>query len=282
MVDPDSRVSGQGLEMLRNHGVQVEVGIEGEDCMELNKAFVHRIKTSHPYSIAAIKMQRINNDNDSEKQTFTHQVPTRVELEDMFPKAIPDVDTIVISFENMQKWTTGKLALPNHVDFIITALDMIHTPEEIQQMRKKISGFGRKVMLLTKVEPVHGNVNGDANASLNEHIEANDVQIMQYEEAAVDIETVFDVLRGTQSNAVLHIIDDVQYLIKLKENNYLQELLIFANIKPDIKYLESVIDMTGIHTSRSKSRDIIESFKCVGDATDGDPCPEVNTLLIKL
>ena len=56
MVDPDSRVSGQGLEMLRQNGVTVDVGVEGSACLEYNKAFVHRIKNARPYSFALSRL----------------------------------------------------------------------------------------------------------------------------------------------------------------------------------------------------------------------------------
>lgn len=43
MVDPDVRVSGKGLEVLKESGIVVDVGVCEVECRKTNKAFVHRI-----------------------------------------------------------------------------------------------------------------------------------------------------------------------------------------------------------------------------------------------
>lgn len=43
MVDPDSRVSGSGLQALRDSDVEVEVGVLHDECERLNRGFVHRV-----------------------------------------------------------------------------------------------------------------------------------------------------------------------------------------------------------------------------------------------
>lgn len=48
-LDPNERVSGKGIEKLRQAGVKVDVGILEEEAMELNKDFFHYIKTRRPY-----------------------------------------------------------------------------------------------------------------------------------------------------------------------------------------------------------------------------------------
>ncbi len=294
MVDPDSRVSGQGLETLRKNGVQVEVDVEGEACTELNKAFVHRIKTSHPYSIVGIKIKQNEKIDDV---TLVHEIPSRVEIEEMLRKAIPDVDTIVISIDDIQEWVTGEITLPSHVDLVVTALDKAYTPWEIEQMKDKLSMLSRKILLLTKVKDVHENV---FEYAVNENCcrEASIIQdktairtgfdmmgekgvfVKEVEESEVSIKSVFDVLGGMQSNAVLHVVNDMEYLAILKDLNHVQELLIFTGVTPDINYVESIIGMVGTTTSQSKSRDIFESYKCTTTIADEDS--EVNTILIKL
>ncbi|MDA0266651.1 MAG: bifunctional diaminohydroxyphosphoribosylaminopyrimidine deaminase/5-amino-6-(5-phosphoribosylamino)uracil reductase RibD [Cyanobacteria bacterium] len=56
MVDPDPRVSGGGIERLRQNNVQVTVGVETEACGQLNEAFVHRIKYQRPFGILKYAM----------------------------------------------------------------------------------------------------------------------------------------------------------------------------------------------------------------------------------
>eukprot|EP01031_Cornospumella_fuschlensis_P043053 gene43053-52614_t len=51
MVDPDPRVSGQGLRCLREKGLHVQLvgDAEHEACKELNAAFIHRVTHGRPY-----------------------------------------------------------------------------------------------------------------------------------------------------------------------------------------------------------------------------------------
>nr|WP_315862209.1 bifunctional diaminohydroxyphosphoribosylaminopyrimidine deaminase/5-amino-6-(5-phosphoribosylamino)uracil reductase RibD [Halomicronema hongdechloris] len=51
MVDPDERVSGQGIERLRQAGVEVTVGVAEADCQKINEAFVHRCVYRRPFGI---------------------------------------------------------------------------------------------------------------------------------------------------------------------------------------------------------------------------------------
>ncbi|MNW52138.1 Riboflavin biosynthesis protein RibD [compost metagenome] len=47
--DPNPQVAGRGIEMLRNHGIEVAVGILRERAIELNKKFIKYITTGLPY-----------------------------------------------------------------------------------------------------------------------------------------------------------------------------------------------------------------------------------------
>ena len=56
MVDPDPRVSGGGIERLRQTGIEVSVGIEEARCRQLNEAFLHRIQHRQPFGILKYAM----------------------------------------------------------------------------------------------------------------------------------------------------------------------------------------------------------------------------------
>ena len=56
MVDPDPRVSGGGIEKLKAAGIEVLVGVEEEDCRQLNEAFIHRILYQRPFGILKYAM----------------------------------------------------------------------------------------------------------------------------------------------------------------------------------------------------------------------------------
>ncbi len=46
--DPDPRVSGQGIEMLKSAGIAVEVGVLAREAMQVNQGFILRVTESRP------------------------------------------------------------------------------------------------------------------------------------------------------------------------------------------------------------------------------------------
>lgn len=54
MEDPNPLVKGRGLEMLRNAGLDVAVGILESDCKRLNESFIKYISTRQPFVILKI------------------------------------------------------------------------------------------------------------------------------------------------------------------------------------------------------------------------------------
>ncbi|MFQ4139537.1 bifunctional diaminohydroxyphosphoribosylaminopyrimidine deaminase/5-amino-6-(5-phosphoribosylamino)uracil reductase RibD [Nodosilinea sp. PGN35] len=56
MVDPDPRVSGSGIERLRQAGLDVVVGVEQDACQQLNEAFVQRITRQRPLGLLKYAM----------------------------------------------------------------------------------------------------------------------------------------------------------------------------------------------------------------------------------
>ena len=46
--DPNPQVTGKGIEVLRSHGLDVEVGVEQERCRRLNDAFIKHVTTGLP------------------------------------------------------------------------------------------------------------------------------------------------------------------------------------------------------------------------------------------
>lgn len=47
--DPNPLVSGQGIKILMQHGINVKAGLLEDECIELNKMFFHYIKSKTPY-----------------------------------------------------------------------------------------------------------------------------------------------------------------------------------------------------------------------------------------
>jgi diaminohydroxyphosphoribosylaminopyrimidine deaminase/5-amino-6-(5-phosphoribosylamino)uracil reductase len=56
MIDPNPLVAGKGIERLRQAGMEVVVGIEEEDCRQLNEAFIYWIRHQRPFGILKYAM----------------------------------------------------------------------------------------------------------------------------------------------------------------------------------------------------------------------------------
>lgn len=56
MVDPNPLVAGGGIARLRSAGIKVVVGVEEDDCRQLNEGFVHRILHQRPFGILKYAM----------------------------------------------------------------------------------------------------------------------------------------------------------------------------------------------------------------------------------
>ena len=54
--DPNPLVAGKGVQILRDHGVQVEEGVLRTECDRLNRVFLKYIQTGRPYVIMKYAM----------------------------------------------------------------------------------------------------------------------------------------------------------------------------------------------------------------------------------
>jgi len=52
MIDPDPRVSGRGVENLKSHGIEVEVGILGKQAADLNRGYLKSVQTGKPWIVS--------------------------------------------------------------------------------------------------------------------------------------------------------------------------------------------------------------------------------------
>ena len=54
--DPNPKVAGEGIQMLKEHGIEVQVGVLRKECEDLNRIFFHYIKTKTPYVLMKYAM----------------------------------------------------------------------------------------------------------------------------------------------------------------------------------------------------------------------------------
>lgn len=48
-MDPNPKVAGKGVQILRDHGIEVETGLLEKECLALNEIFFHYITTGRPF-----------------------------------------------------------------------------------------------------------------------------------------------------------------------------------------------------------------------------------------
>jgi len=51
ILDPDKRVAGKGIKLLKDAGIQVELGLCKKESLELNRAFIYRNKTEKAFGV---------------------------------------------------------------------------------------------------------------------------------------------------------------------------------------------------------------------------------------
>jgi diaminohydroxyphosphoribosylaminopyrimidine deaminase/5-amino-6-(5-phosphoribosylamino)uracil reductase len=56
IIDPDPRVSGSGLQRLKQADIDVTVGVEAAACRRLNEAFIHSVQHQRPFGILKYAM----------------------------------------------------------------------------------------------------------------------------------------------------------------------------------------------------------------------------------
>lgn len=120
MKDPNPAVSGHGVEMLQNAGIQVQTGLMKETCRRLNRFFIHHITTGRPFVIM---------------------------------KAAITLDGFIADRNGTSKWISGpdaRLAvheLRGEVDAVLVGAGTVRADDPLLNVRLKTGRHPRKIIL---------------------------------------------------------------------------------------------------------------------------------------
>ena len=98
--DPDKRVSGKGIKLLKEAGIQVDLGLCKNESLELNKAFIHRNKTNKAFGVLKWAMSidgRIGLKNGKSKWI------TNEDSRSLVHSSRADFDAIIIGGNTLRK-----------------------------------------------------------------------------------------------------------------------------------------------------------------------------------
>nr|WP_279306196.1 bifunctional diaminohydroxyphosphoribosylaminopyrimidine deaminase/5-amino-6-(5-phosphoribosylamino)uracil reductase RibD [Paeniclostridium sordellii] len=100
MMDPNKLVSGQGIKKLQDAGIEVEVGVLGEECKKLNEVFIKYIKNKKPFVVLKAAMSldgKISTSSGESKWITGNKSRSEVhKLRNDLSAIMVGVDTVII------------------------------------------------------------------------------------------------------------------------------------------------------------------------------------------
>lgn len=126
MVDPDPRVSGYGLQYLRDNGVTVDIADEEESnaCRSLNAPFVFRVKTERAYCVVLTSVDDVGSICDPLCQSSAQLIGLPVEqheLSAVLHQVAPEINAVLLtSSQFLSAHSTTLTSLPPHITIAIT------------------------------------------------------------------------------------------------------------------------------------------------------------------
>lgn len=168
MKDPNSLVAGKGIEILKNSGIKVEMGILEEDIKKLNEIFIKFITTKKPFCILKTamtldgKIASVKGDSkwitNEESRTYVHKLRHQVSAimvgVDTIIADNPKLTTRLVDKNGLDPIrivvdTTGRTPLDSNVLNINSeAITIVATTNKIDSVKiKAIEAKGAKVII---------------------------------------------------------------------------------------------------------------------------------------
>ncbi|RYG62720.1 bifunctional diaminohydroxyphosphoribosylaminopyrimidine deaminase/5-amino-6-(5-phosphoribosylamino)uracil reductase RibD, partial [archaeon] len=131
MVDPDPRVSGQGLQCLRVKGLHVQLvgDAEYETCKELNAAFIHRVIHQRPYVSFLVGFDVVCHAIHQLGGSPSDQQRCMQSLSSLFQPSLQDMDSVLLDSDSLRHFSESGFAanfavflhglLPGHVRILL-------------------------------------------------------------------------------------------------------------------------------------------------------------------
>ncbi len=168
--DPNPKVAGQGIEMLKKNGLQVDEGVTSEECKDINKVFFHYIRTGRPYVTMKYAMTmdgKIAAASGDSKWITGEEAREHVHIERSYNKAIMVGKGTVLKDDPMLNNRTEKgadrnpiriicdtnLSIPVSSNIVKTAKDIetiIATASDDHKKQKKLTDAGCQIINVNK------------------------------------------------------------------------------------------------------------------------------------
>ena len=126
MVDPDPRVSGYGLQYLRDNGVIVDIADkeEADSCRSLNAPFVFRVQTERAYCVVLTSVDGSGSICDPLCHSSEQLVGLSArehELSTVLHQVAPEINAVVLtSSQFLGAHSSTLTSLPPHITIAIT------------------------------------------------------------------------------------------------------------------------------------------------------------------
>jgi pyrimidine deaminase RibD-like protein len=95
-IDPDSRVSGRGIEQMRSAGIEVEIGLRKEEAARLNEIYLKYANNGQPFVYAIIKDEGIGLGDRSDWMPSNNLLKAASEFDAIAVGDCPEINRAVI------------------------------------------------------------------------------------------------------------------------------------------------------------------------------------------
>lgn len=192
--DPNPEVAGRGIRLLREAGIEVEVGVLQEEAQKLNERFIHNMLTERPFVVAKFAMT---------------------------------LDGKIATYSGHSQWITGEAAradvheLRHEVDGILVGVQTVLNDNPKLTTRLKDNRQGRNpirvVMDSTLKTPVDAHIadtteartiivtSFDSDAVKAQHLESIGVEIIRVEKELTGL-NIEDMLKALYKKGITHLL----------------------------------------------------------------------------